>query len=47
VIGDGKKDRSLRGAVSDSVDRGLVLDKDLQVNVNFAVVEGLSADNAL
>jgi hypothetical protein len=29
------------------VDRGLVLDKDLQVNVNFAVVEDLSADNAL
>jgi 2,4-dienoyl-CoA reductase-like NADH-dependent reductase (Old Yellow Enzyme family) len=43
-IGDAKKVRNLRGAVTDGANVGLTLDKDLQYNANTEVVATLPTD---
>jgi thioredoxin reductase len=43
-IGDVKKVRNLRGAVTDGANLGLALDKDLQLNANRAVIADLPTD---
>jgi len=43
-IGDAKKVRNLRGAVTDGANLGLSLDKDLRLNPNLAVVADLPTD---
>jgi 2,4-dienoyl-CoA reductase-like NADH-dependent reductase (Old Yellow Enzyme family)/thioredoxin reductase len=43
-IGDVKKVRNLRGAVTDGANLGLTLDKDLQLNANQAVIADLPTD---
>ena len=43
-IGDVKKVRNLRGAVTDGANLGLALDKDLQLNANLAVIADLPTD---
>jgi len=40
-IGDAKKVRNLRGAVTDGADIGLTLDKELQYNANSQFVSNL------
>jgi 2,4-dienoyl-CoA reductase-like NADH-dependent reductase (Old Yellow Enzyme family)/thioredoxin reductase len=44
MIGDVKKIRNLRGAVTDGANIGLSLDKGLQINANDAIIAGLSTD---
>lgn len=46
-IGDARKVRNLRGAVTDGANAGLTADKDLQLNANRAVVASLPTDVAL
>jgi 2,4-dienoyl-CoA reductase-like NADH-dependent reductase (Old Yellow Enzyme family)/thioredoxin reductase len=43
-IGDVKKVRNLRGAVTDGANLGLALDKDLRLNANLAVIADLPTD---
>lgn len=43
-IGDVKKVRNLRGAVTDGANLGLVLDKDLRLNANQAVIADLPTE---
>ena len=43
-IGDVRKVRNLRGAVTDGANLGLALDKDLQLNANLAVIADLPTD---
>jgi len=43
-IGDAKKVRNLRGAVTDGANLGLSLDKDLQLNPNLAIVADLPTE---
>jgi 2,4-dienoyl-CoA reductase-like NADH-dependent reductase (Old Yellow Enzyme family)/thioredoxin reductase len=43
-LGDVKKVRNLRGAVTDGANLGLALDKDLQLNANLAVIADLPAE---
>ena len=45
-IGDAKKIRNLRGAVTDGANIGLTLDKDLQTNANGEIIANLSTDAA-
>jgi hypothetical protein len=40
-LGDVKKVRNLRGAVTDGANLGLTLEKDLQLNANRAVIADL------
>jgi hypothetical protein len=43
-VGDVKKVRNLRGAVTDGANLGLTLDKDLQLNANQAVIADLPTE---
>ncbi len=43
-IGDAKKVRNLRGAVTDGANAGLVLENDLQANANGALIAGLPTE---
>ncbi len=45
-IGDVKKIRNLRGAVTDGANIGLTLDKDLQINANGELIASLSTNAA-
>ncbi len=44
IIGDAKKARNLRNAVTDGADRGLTLDNDLRLNANRAVIANLPTE---
>ncbi len=44
IIGDVKKVRNLRNAVTDGADRGLTLDIDLQLNANRSVIANLPTE---
>jgi hypothetical protein len=44
IIGDVKKVRNLRNAVTDGADRGLTLDSDLQLNANRSVIANLPTE---
>ncbi len=41
MIGDVRRIRNLRGAVTDGANIGLTLDKDLQINANGEIVSRL------
>ena len=43
-IGDVKKVRNLRGAVTDGANLGLALDKDLRLNANQAIIADLPTE---